>query len=353
MLFARGKNILDIFIMVDITFNREGHDGFIDFIKTYAILAVLIGHTFPYHEKVGYGVWLGMQVPLFILVQTFHCYKREKIRTDLRKAFLRVFVPFFILELLTLSIAIIWGGQNYNYLIDNVLHKGGFGPGSYYPWIYIQFVLLLPFFSKLLRGYSNGVTLAFFLILSEGFEVLFSIIHIPNYLYRLLAIRYFFLIWLGWQWAKDGIKVNRLTHFLSVVSLVSIVYFEYYSIDNEPLFFLTDWKYHRWPCYFFVAYDFTILLNAAWKRLCKYDLIEIAVKNLAAASYEIFLIQMSLIFLFQYDDITVIHNRTLQYLFWVIIVWSISIIGGIIIRKWLNGYKMRDENYQNYVQKRN
>lgn len=96
--------------MVDITFNKEGYDDFIDFIKAYAIIAVLIGHTFPYLERVGYCAWLGMQVPFFILVQTFHCFKKAEIRTNFRKALLRVFVPFLILELLTFIIALIGGG---------------------------------------------------------------------------------------------------------------------------------------------------------------------------------------------------------------------------------------------------
>jgi len=64
-----------------ITFNTKGYDGFIDFIKAYAIICVLIGHTLiPYLHDIGYCIWAGMQVPLFILVQSFHGYKKERYR---------------------------------------------------------------------------------------------------------------------------------------------------------------------------------------------------------------------------------------------------------------------------------
>lgn len=54
------------------TVQHQRHDEFIDFIKAYAILCVLFGHTFGMAlDYVAYGVWAGMQVPLFILIQTF------------------------------------------------------------------------------------------------------------------------------------------------------------------------------------------------------------------------------------------------------------------------------------------
>lgn len=193
----------------------------------------------------------------------------------------------------------------------------------------MQYVILLPFFSKFLKSCSNGVTLVFFIILSEGFEVLFSLIHMPDYLYRLLAIRYLFLIWLGWQWVKDGVKINRLTSFLSFISLISIVYFEYFSLDNEPLFFSTSWKYHRWPCYFFVAYGLTALLYLVWNKLKVMKSFRNVIVIIASASYEIFLIQMCLVYLFKYKSLSFIVDTRIQYLLWIIIVWSISLIGGI------------------------
>ena len=102
-----------------ITFDTKGYDGFIDFIKTYAILCVLFGHTFLWLDKVAYGVWAGMQVPLFVMVQSFHFYKKEDAKVDFSKILKRVLIPFFAIELLTFAIAFAIGDRNIYQLIKN------------------------------------------------------------------------------------------------------------------------------------------------------------------------------------------------------------------------------------------
>ena len=63
--------------MIKITFNKSGYEPFFDFIKAYAILCVLMGHTIPFLKETGYSLWYGMQVPLFVLIQSFHALKKE------------------------------------------------------------------------------------------------------------------------------------------------------------------------------------------------------------------------------------------------------------------------------------
>lgn len=103
-----------------ITFNTKGYDGFIDFIKAYAIICVLFGHTFLWLDKVAYGVWAGMQVPLFILIQSFHAYKRDKLNINIRKILQRVLLPFFIIEVITFGLSLLFMDYDCNELI----HKG-------------------------------------------------------------------------------------------------------------------------------------------------------------------------------------------------------------------------------------
>ena len=91
-----------------IKFQTTGHDEFIDFIKSYAILCVIFGHTFPMLDKIGYGIWAGMQVPLFILIQTFHYLKKERnFKINVGKILGRVVVPFVIAEILTFIVAML------------------------------------------------------------------------------------------------------------------------------------------------------------------------------------------------------------------------------------------------------
>ena len=128
----------------NISFNKTGYDPFIDFIKAYAILCVLIGHTIPFTDFWGYGLWAGMQVPLFILVQSFHGFKKDTPKISLKKILLRVVLPYFLIQ----SIALIYLLSSDCSTLNSYLLGGGAGPGSYYPWIYIQIALLLPFAKK-------------------------------------------------------------------------------------------------------------------------------------------------------------------------------------------------------------
>ena len=139
-----------------IKFQTTGHDEFIDFIKSYAILCVILGHTFPLLDKIGYGIWAGMQVPLFILIQTFHYLKKERnFKINISKILGRVAIPFIIAEILTFIVALLVKKENASILIQEFIQKGGYGPGSYYPYIYLQITLLLPFFAILLKHSST------------------------------------------------------------------------------------------------------------------------------------------------------------------------------------------------------
>lgn len=107
-----------------ITFNKSGYDPFIDFIKAYAILCVLMGHTFPYLKASGYSIWYGMQVPLFVLVQVFHVLKKERYSFSIKKILIRIVFPFLFIQLIPLGYEISkYGNTNktiINWLIGGV-----------------------------------------------------------------------------------------------------------------------------------------------------------------------------------------------------------------------------------------
>lgn len=86
-----------------ISFNKKGYDPFIDFLKAYAILCVLFGHTFPHLNEIGYGMWAGMQVPIFILIQSFHSLKKELTKLNIIKVAKRIFIPFAITTTITIA----------------------------------------------------------------------------------------------------------------------------------------------------------------------------------------------------------------------------------------------------------
>lgn len=327
-----------------ITFNKTGYDPFIDFIKAYAIICVLIGHTLFLHDYWGYGLWAGMQVPLFVLVQAFHSFKKETPDFNLKKILLRVILPYVVVQ----SIALIFLFCKAPSGIYSFVGSGGAGPGSYYPWIYIQIALLLPLVKKWIDKNRNNKTkvLITFLLICESFEILFSVIDLPDRIYRLLAVRYIFLLYLAWLWVKDGIIINRLTIFLSVLSFIAIVYFEYFSVDDEILFYKTAWKYHRWPCYFFVANGGGYLLRMVFELLKNSLFAMKIIKLLAKCSYEIFLIQMLVIYVYPDSFINElllmggIDNHLLlifiQLILKIIIVFTLSIYVGYYFNLYYN-----------------
>lgn len=195
---------------------------------------------------------------------------------------------------------------------------------------------MLPLFSPLLCRFSKWVSLIIFIIICQLFEFLFSIIDLPENIYRLLAVRYIFLVPLGWLWKfKEGIVINWKTILLSILSLFAILYFEYLSVHDEPWFFTTKWQFHRWPCYFWhmVSLEYLTLFG---NSLVNYELIIKYIKVLASSSYEIFLVQMSVIYLINYTSIPFFRDKVFKYIIWLILVWMISIFGGILLSRILN-----------------
>lgn len=319
-----------------ITFNARGYDGFIDFIKAYAILCVLFGHTFLWLDDVGYTVWAGGQVPLFILVQVFHGFKKGTFSFNLVKVMRRVIIPFLVLELITFELGLLLGKSDATTLLTLGLTSGGYGPGSYFPWIYIQIAMLMPLMGGVIFRLGKVVSLVILLIICEGFEILFSIVDFPDWVYRLLAVRYFFLFYLGYLWVKDGISINKYTIMLIVLSLMSLIYFEYFSINDEPWFYCTTQLTHRWPCYFYRAFGVTAFLFMIYRRVSGNVIVMKFIKTLAESSYEIFLIQMSTIWLFKFTDIPLINGMAIQYGIWCMLVWIISIVCGVLLNRLIN-----------------
>lgn len=325
-----------------IHFTKDGYDPFIDFIKAYAIICVLLGHTLPNLKSWGYPLWAGMQVPLFLLVQTFHCYKKKENKINIKKLITRILLPFIIAETLIFVCLLFSGGD-----INSILHRfaigGGLGPGSYYPWIYLQFAILLPLFQTLFSKFSKKIISITFLSLAILAEVVCAIVDLPNPIYRLLALRYLFLIYLGWLWVQDGVKINRVTVILSFLSFASIIFFTYFPRNLEPVFYNTTWYFHRWPCYIWVANLGIYMLYKFWKLSVKSNHLTNIVKKLARSSYEIFLVQMVLIGIGTKNMFA--QNIGVGYVafaLWILFIILGSIVIGIIIRNCIDSYSQKN-----------
>lgn len=313
-----------------VVFNKSGYEPFFDYVKAYAILCVLIGHTFPCVNKMGYFFWAGMQVPLFVLVQAFHALKKTAAKLNIRKIITRVFVPFLLVTVGVFVIFVLSGNFS-KALIFSALNGGGCGPGAYYPWVYIQLALILVVIRPLLDKGTMLQQGLIAILICEGGEILSALISLPDWIHRLLAIRYLFLIYLAWIWVKKGIVINKLTILLSLLSMASIAYFEYFANDLTPFFFNTAWKCHRWPCYYYVSTLGCYLLYLLYQFLSRFGFIDRIIKLLAKCSYEIFLLQMGCIAVLQ--QLNVFSHANLSLAIRILLIWFISIFGGYIFNK--------------------
>ena len=281
-----------------VTFSKIGIDHSLDFVKGYAIICVLLNHCLDdeMRQQIFFGLWGLPAVPLFLLVQVFHAYKQgfDNSRPNFRKLWNRALRPFVIVEVLDILLkALLNPLYSVGDFIATSVFWGGRGPGSYYPWIFFQFAILLPLLAPLFRK-VHGVKLALlFLTMSIAVEVLCNIISMPGWLYRLLCFRYLFLIYLGYLLVNHGAVLNKYTLLLSVISIVALYYFDYVKPDWRPWFFHSvDWPGAHWICYFYIAFPMMYLLAAFFYWLPPNGLLENVVCRLGRHSYAIFIFQL-------------------------------------------------------------
>lgn len=115
--------------MKAIVFNKTGYDPFITFLKGYAILCVVLAHSVPNIEHSGYEFWGSMQVPLFLLIQTFHVFKRDTATLSLKKLLTRIVIPFLILQTILFTANFIVVGFDLQVIGGQVLTGGGMALG--------------------------------------------------------------------------------------------------------------------------------------------------------------------------------------------------------------------------------
>lgn len=328
-----------------IVFNKTGYAPFITFLKGYAILCVVLAHSVPNIEISGYELWGSMQVPLFLLIQTFHVFKKDTANLNFKKLWSRIIFPFLILQTTIFAVKLTSAGVSLQMNVIQILTQGGYGPGSYYFWVYLQFAVLLPLLHPLVKKWSKKKLLITFLICSVTFEIICSLLHPAEWLYRLLSIRYIFLIYLGFIWVSEGVQMNGMNLFLSLLSVVAIILFAYVKPNLEPFFYDSGWTTHRWICYFYAAFLLTYLLRLIWGIVLHCHFVGTVLLVMGKCSYEIYLVQMAVFTLFSKTRLSFIHNGYAQYAIWFIVAVLCSIIGGILLHRITNNkYKVIQEN---------
>ena len=192
-------------------------------------------------------------------------------------------------------------------------------------------VLIWPIVKRLTRNQLTWI----FLIISIACEVLFSVIHLSDNIYRLLSVRYLFIIPLALSWVNEGVVLTKSNTILSIISIVAVLFFSMSSLNLEPFFFQTGWATHRWICYFYLPTILTYLLWILSLKICRFEYFYSFIKMIGKSSYEIYLLQMFVFVLFPADGMEYISTSLVRIPLRVILTFSISIIGGIILNKYI------------------
>jgi peptidoglycan/LPS O-acetylase OafA/YrhL len=322
------------------------YDPKFDFLKGIAIFFVLLEHSILREDLDLINSWfyIGQAVPLFLLIQAYHSTRKlENISfrnyysiKSLKKVFNRVILPFIVLQGIIILILYFTGQLN----IKNLYFRGGYGPGSYYPFIYAQAWIILPLLVFILNKMKLQFSVIFIIIISILSELIYIIWDPQLVPYRLYVGRYIFLLFLGCIWRK--IDIPGFIYPLSIISII-LVSLEFHNIFSDSIFvYETIWKgFHWWAYFYSLAFLSTLLY--IYKQIQSLHAMPF-INKLGKASYEIFLVQM---FIFGFNQCNTVVNiapdspyieTAITCIFFVLNI-ALSISGGLLLHKLLDRNK--------------
>lgn len=279
----------------DLKNNEHSRYRSVDFIKGVCIIFIVVTHcNFNDIERLKYlfPFWIDMAVPVFMVLSGFvygKSFQRKRISSFddayswdyIIEKITRYTIPFAFVFGIELLLSVI-NNQGINiFQIGFDFLCGGYGPGSYYYPIMIQFIFLVPviFITVDKHGHKG---LVIFGIINFIYEVLKRAYLMNAECYRLLCFRYIFLIAYGCYLSKIGYKRNKKYELLvATVGMVYIVIFRY--LGYTPI--VTNF----WSGTSFWA---VLLIIPLVDPLINSKVRNNAIETIGKASYNIFLTQM-------------------------------------------------------------
>lgn len=332
-------------------FLRDNRDSFIDFLKGVSILWVILTHNIPfiYQERIFFPLWGEQAVPIFLLIQIYHGYNKLNKEEILEKYFSkknylkllkRIIYPFLIvfsIQLIILFLINVLNIKDINFI--SILKAGGYGPGSYYIWIYLQFFFLIPIFYPILKKFNKVASILIFIFIAEFFEITSSLFQIHDSVYRLLFFRYFFLLYLGYYLSVYELRINIPIFILSLTSILFIILQNYFNYDLEPFVFSSEWAGFYWFSYFYTAFLLLYILKKMHERFFSKSFKKI-IEKIGIYSYEIYLCQMFIFGFFSRQIFNIIISQTgiknnfIQTLAYIIVTTIISVCPVLFYKKY-------------------
>ena len=108
----------------------------------------------------------------------------------------------------------------------------------------------------------------------------------------------------------------------------------YLNVSFSPFVISDSFVTHWWPCYFW-PFSFAIsVVFIIYKIISRFNIGHV-IELISNATYEIFLIKMSFIYLFKYT-ILPFENKIAAYVLWAVITFLGSLLCGVLLRQLLN-----------------
>lgn len=294
-----------------IRFDFSNNVELFDYMKGWAIFLVILNHYLPetVESLILFCVWGKMAVPIFLLVTTTLFFRKgvsTNLTFNINKLYKRAIKPYLFLVIIVYILSILFCFETIHSASSLVIHKMGFGPGSYYVPMYVIYSFLLPLTRYFWNSHLGIACLSVIIIIIS----ILAIIFLPDNPYRILPCRYLFLVPLGYIWATKGIELTRLVLLLSFVSLVFLLVFHYSNLNFYPFFWTKrPWDTANWICYFWPAF----ILPFVFRHLMKLNLLNSNhfIKWLGKRSFELFMAQMTVFYFL--SNLQIIRSHIIVY----------------------------------------
>lgn len=314
---------------------KNGYDPYIDFLKGYLILCILFIHACsiwePLYDYSLYYFWACAPTGCFLLISSMHFFRKGvgECRYNLIKHIKKVLLPFLVIQLIVISVIILLRSIHHfdSEKILALIKSGGYGVGSYFPWVYIQYIVVMMLITPVIRTIkSKTILLLIFVTISAIIEILCSHFNMDDDWYRVTVLRYPFLIYLGLQLDREGIFLSKKRILYASVGFAFIIMFTYGKMNIEPFFFNTSWKTYHWICYPYMAY---VLMYAICRVYINQGRSSYYMTRIGQASYGIFLFQ-SLFYLIPTEQWS---DSIISIAIYIPVSMAICTVGGILLKE--------------------
>ena len=277
------------------------HFNEIDFVKAIAIVAVISLHALPlktlYAIFAPFHIWHA--VPIFLVIAGMNStlssikgggvFSKEYSAGKYIKYFQKIILPFSIVWLFEIVVLACAGKISTGKIVYSFF-AGGLGPGSYFTPVFIQHLMIFPlilWLKKYLQAYNQYISVIVFFLVSLLLEWLCIVFAVPEWLYRLLYVRYLFAAFLGSCLVSPGFK-KGMALVLAILSGLYIACLSYRGTSSPAMISYPSWGFQHAPAYFYTVF----LVCCLWHLYYFCRRLDVVIMFVGKATYHIFLLQM-------------------------------------------------------------